>query len=164
MLLCYNRNVMENYVSVVSVDALAHCAVRLSSAMILTIRGTNWKTCAILVFIYDIYFPGSKMIQYMIQYGTTLDFIVTAHDDVTKWKHFPRYCPFVRGIHRSPVNSPHKGRQRGALMFSLMCARINGWVNNGEAGDLRRHRIHCEVIVMGKYIFQRAKLVGPTWT
>ena len=32
------------------------------------------------------------------------------HDDVIKWKHFPRYWPFVRGIHRSPVNSPHKGQ------------------------------------------------------
>ena len=30
------------------------------------------------------------------------------HDDVIKWKHFPRYWPFVRGIHRSPVNSQHK--------------------------------------------------------
>ena len=52
------------------------------------------------------------------------------HDDVIKWKHFPRYWPFVRGIHRSPVNSPHKGQWRGALMFTLICARINGWVNN----------------------------------
>ena len=57
------------------------------------------------------------------------------HDDVIKWKHFPRYWPFVRGIHRSPVNSPHKGQWRGALMFTLICARINGWVNNREAGD-----------------------------
>ena len=48
------------------------------------------------------------------------------HDDVIKWKHFPRYWPFVRGIHRSPVNSPHKGQCRGALMFTLICARING--------------------------------------
>ena len=70
------------------------------------------------------------------------------HDDVIKWKHFPRYWPFVRGIHRSPVNSPHKGQWHGALMFSLICARINGWVNNGEAGDLRRHRAHYEVTVM----------------
>ena len=30
-----------------------------------------------------------------------------SQDDVIKWKHFPRYWPFVRGIHRSPVNSPH---------------------------------------------------------
>ena len=70
------------------------------------------------------------------------------HDDVIKWKHFPRYWPFVRGIHRSPVNSPHKGQWRGALMFSLICTRINGWVNNGDAGDLRRHRVHCDVTVM----------------
>ena len=64
------------------------------------------------------------------------------HDDVIKWKHFPRYWPFVRGIHRSPVNSPHKGQWHGALMFSLICASINCWVNNGDAGDLRRHRAH----------------------
>ena len=70
------------------------------------------------------------------------------HDDVIKWKHFPRYWPFVRGIHRSSVNSPHKGQWRRALMFSLICARINGWVNNGEAGDLRRHRAHYDVIAM----------------
>ena len=42
------------------------------------------------------------------------------HDDVIKWKHLPRYWPFVRGIHRPPVNSPHKGQWRGALMFSLI--------------------------------------------
>ena len=55
---------------------------------------------------------------------------------------------FVRGIHRSPVNSQHKGQWRGALMFSLICAWINGWVNNREAGGLRRNRAHYHVIVM----------------
>ena len=70
------------------------------------------------------------------------------HDDVIKWKHFPRYWPFVRGIHRWPANSPHKGQWRGALMFSLICAGINGWVNNRGAGDLRRHRAHYDVIAM----------------
>ena len=70
------------------------------------------------------------------------------HDDVIKWKHFPRYWPFVRGIHRSPVNSPHKGQWRGALIFSLICVRINGWVNNRDAGDLRRHHSHYDVTVM----------------
>ena len=44
------------------------------------------------------------------------------HDDVITWKHFPRYWPFVRGIHRSPMNSPHKGQWRGTLMFLLICA------------------------------------------
>ena len=70
------------------------------------------------------------------------------HDDVIKWKHFSRYWPFVRGIHRSLVNSPHKGQWRGALMVSLILARINSWVNNGEARNLRRHRAHYNVIVM----------------
>ena len=70
------------------------------------------------------------------------------HDDVIKWKPFPRYCPFVRGIHRSPVNSPHKGQWRGALMFSLIWAWIIGWVNNREAGDLRRYQAHHDVIVI----------------
>ena len=70
------------------------------------------------------------------------------HDDVMKWKHFPRYWPFVRRIHRSPVNSSHKGWWHRALMLSLICTRINSWVNNGEAGDLRRHRAYCNVIVM----------------
>ena len=74
------------------------------------------------------------------------------HDDVIKWKHFPRYWPFVRGIHRSTVNSPHKGQWRGALMFTLICARINGWVNNREAGDLRRYRAHYDVIVMCTFL------------
>ena len=70
------------------------------------------------------------------------------HDDVIKWKYFPRYWPFVRGIHRSPVNSPHKGQWRGALMFYFICVWINGWVNNREAGDLRRYRAHYDVTVM----------------
>ena len=47
-----------------------------------------------------------------------------------------------------PVNSPHKGQWRGALMFTLICARIYDWVNNHEAGDLRRHLDHYDVSVM----------------
>ena len=70
------------------------------------------------------------------------------HDDVIKWKHFPRYWPFVRGIHRSPVNSPHKGQWRGALMIPFICVGINGWINNRDAGDMRRYCAHYDVIVM----------------
>ena len=70
------------------------------------------------------------------------------HDDVIKWKHFPRYWPFVRGIHRSPVNSPHKGQWRGALIFYLICAWINRQVSNHQSGGFRRYRAHCDVIVM----------------
>ena len=87
--------------------------------------------------------------QLLYQLSSHNPFTITMyHDDVIKWKHFPRYWPFVRGIHRSPVNSPHKGQWRGALIFSWICARINGWVNNCEAGDMRRHRAHYNVLVM----------------
>ena len=76
-----------------------------------------------------------------------------AHDDVIKWRHYPRYWPFVRGIHQPPVNSAHKGQWHGALMFSLICAWINYWVNYREAGDLRRHRVHYDVTVMTRKLF-----------
>ena len=70
------------------------------------------------------------------------------NDDVIKWKYFPRYWPFVRGIHRSPMKSPNKGLWRGALMFPLICAWINSWVNNRKAGDLRHLLDHYDVSVM----------------
>ena len=73
----------------------------------------------------------------------------------------------MRGIHRSPVNSSHKGQWRGALMFSLICTRINSWVNNGEGGDLRRYRAHYDVTVMvdspfldGRVMAERFKTLG----
>ena len=73
---------------------------------------------------------------------------VLPHDDVIKWEQFPRYWPFVRGTHRPPVNCPHKGQWRGALMFCLICIWINSRVNNREAGDLRRCLAHYDVTEM----------------
>ena len=96
-----------------------------------------WLNFQISSFTDDVYRSGSLEPETLV-----------SHDDVIKWKHFPRYWPFVQGIHRSPVNSPHKGQWRGTLMFSLICVWINGWVNNREAGDLRRYRGHYDVIVM----------------
>ena len=69
------------------------------------------------------------------------------HHDVIKWKLFSRYWPFVRGIHRW-IPPPPKRQWRGSLIFFLICAWINGWVNNREAGDLRRNRAHYDVIVV----------------
>ena len=41
---------------------------------------------------------------------------------------------------------PHKKASDAELWyFSLIHTRINGWVNNGYAGDLRRHRAHYDV-------------------
>ena len=70
------------------------------------------------------------------------------HDDVIKWNHFQHYWPFVQGIPRSPVKSPHKGQWPWTLMFSLICAWINTCVNNHEAGDLKYHHTHYDVTVM----------------
>ena len=68
----------------------------------------------------------------------------------------------------SPVNSPHKGQWRGALMFSLICTRINGWANNGEAGHLRRYRTNYDVTVMLLYSLYGAQgsqyvLIRENW-
>ena len=87
---------------------------------------------------------------------------IIVHDDVIKWKHFPRNWPFVRGIHLSPVNSPHKGQWRGALMFSLICAlnkRLSkqswGWWFETPSGLLWRH---CNVITAElRRVAQRVK-------
>ena len=64
------------------------------------------------------------------------------HVDVIKRKHLPCYQPLA------PVNFPHKGQWRGALIFHLICAWINGWQKNREAGDLRRHRAHYDVTII----------------
>ena len=52
------------------------------------------------------------------------------------------------GEFTGPGECPLKGQWRGALMFSLICTWINGWVNNREAGDLRRRSAYYDVIVM----------------
>ena len=55
----------------------------------------------------------------------------------------------------SPVTGefPSQSQWRGALMFSLICVWTNGWANNRDAGDLRRHRAHYDVtVVEGKFV------------
>ena len=50
----------------------------------------------------------------------------------------------------SPVSGefPAQRPVTRSLIFFLICVQINGWVNNGEAGDLRRYRAHYDVSVM----------------
>ena len=93
-------------------------------ARIYASQAQRWR-CTCIVYVWD----------------RTNKCLIMRRDDVIKWKHFPRYWPFVRGIHRSPVNSRTK---------PVICAGINGWVNNREAGDWRCHRAHYDVTVMAK--------------
>ena len=68
--------------------------------------------------------------------------------DVINWKRFLWYCPFLWEIHRSAANSPHKVKWHGALMVSLIYARTDDWINNRDAGDLRRHGAYYDVTAM----------------
>ena len=85
-------------------------------------------------------------------------------DFLAWWRHqmetFSELLALCAGKSLVPVNSLHKGQWCGALMFSLICARINDWLNNREAGDLRRYRGHYDVIVMEKLIGNIAVLSG----
>ena len=82
------------------------------------------------------------------------------------WRHqmetFPCYWPFMRGIHRSPVISPHNEQWRGALIFSLISAWINCWVNNREDGNLRRYHTHYNFTVMLTYFILQIRC-KPTY-
>ena len=82
----------------------------ISSTMVWRIRvnKSHWKYIAYIIYKWITVTSNSRA-------------MLVIHDDVIKWRHFPRYWPFVRGIHRSPVKSPLKGQWRGALMFSLIC-------------------------------------------
>ena len=67
------------------------------------------------------------------------------HGDVIKWKHFPRYWPFVRGIHPSPVNFLTKRpvKQSSDVFFGL-CTYVHNW----DPGVLRHHRATYDVTLM----------------
>ena len=112
-------------------------------------RHSNGEVIYLFTSTVEVWEGISNSITYFIMDVITVTVLLKqAHDDVIKWKHFQRYWPFVRRNHRWPVISPHKGQWRGALMFSLICDWINAWVNNREAGEMRRHRAHYDVIVM----------------
>ena len=90
----------------------------------------------------------------VVMVTTVSSLAVPQHDDVIKWKHCPCYWPFVWGEFTGPRWFPHKSQWRGALMFSLICVRINSWENNRGGGDLRRSRAHYDVIVMKSSTWQ----------
>ena len=68
-----------------------------------------------------------------------------------------------------PLDSPHKGQWRGALMFSLICAWTNGWANSRDTGDLGCHHALYDVTVMSNHCSRKCicKLppqnVGHAW-
>ena len=79
--------------------------------------------------------------------------VFPCHDDGIKWKHF-HVTGHLWGEFTGHRWIPAQRPWRGALMFSWICAWINGWVNNGEADDSRRHRAHYDVTVMDSIDWQ----------
>ena len=75
------------------------------------------------------------------------------HDDVIEWKHFPRYWPFVRGIHRSPVPGEFPAQRPVTRSFDVFFdLRSNkrlskqwwGWWFETPSFPLLRH---CNVLI-----------------
>ena len=119
----------------------------------LSFGGSQWVSTE-----WSIYSQREWPIMTMIQFRSSVHngsgvrsiYVSSCRAEFTWWRHqmetFSALLAFLRGIHRwIPFT---KGQWRGALMFSLICAWINGWVNSREAGDLRRHRAHYDVTVM----------------
>ena len=115
-------------------------------------RQYNVYICIVYHHIWCYYslvphYPHPRSIEQINEYINTKLIMSCSDDTMMTWcvwefmmtssngNIFPRHWPFVQGIHQSPVNSPHKGQWRVALMFSLTRVWINGWVNNREAGD-----------------------------
>ena len=106
-----------------------------------------------------------------VRLSVCLSVCLSVHDNVIKWKYFPRDWLFVRGIHRSPVNSPHKGQWCVTWCFLWSVSEKKGWVNNRYAGKLRRHCTHYDVTVMLSaclsvflsHLFNYASIIVSSW-
>ena len=114
----------------------------------------HWHMISVITMDYTHWFPIPLVLLHVLVNGPSnlLNNYIDSSRLTSWWLHqietFSTLLAHCGGIHRSPVNSPHKGQWRGALMFSLLCAWTNGWVNNWNAGDLRRHRARCDVTLM----------------
>ena len=113
--------------------------------------------CEFISFIKTLFYGGAPTSHFMEEHSLT--HLLHLHFLFSWWRHQMETCftslafvrgihRWLRGIHRSPANSPHTDRWRGAFMFFFICAWTNGWVNNQDAGDLRLHRAHYDVTVM----------------
>ena len=84
---------------------------------------------------------GTYICENVCQHLNSYNGISTRHDDVIKWNHFPRYWPYVRGIHQWIPRTKASDAELWCFFWS------NRWVNNGD-DDLRRHRVLYDVMVM----------------
>ena len=89
---------------------------------------------------------------------------VTSPEHLQWWRHkietFSALLAICAGNSPVPVEFPTQRPVTRSFVFTLICARINGWVNNHEAGDLRRHCAHYDIIVMLRSKNKVAKLTS----
>ena len=91
-----------------------------------------------------------NLISWSLKIVSVINYTQKGYVGINTWRRH-QMEPFSALLAYCAGNLPfpgHKGQWRGALMFSLICALINGWVNTREAGDLKRHHAHYDVIVM----------------
>ena len=157
------------YIPKISIQVMMFCVEQTSPAMI-SYSGLQWTP---LLIYFEHYFVSTKrLLKYCALTSinklslkgcwswSSLHIILwRAHNtcenprvQISWWRHqmetFSALLAFCAGDSSVLVNFPHKDQWRGALFFSLICARINDWVNNREVGDLRRHHCHYDVNVM----------------
>ena len=105
---------------------------------------TSWKWCFRVRF-------GVKLVQ--------VYYLDLSWHNIAWWRHrmetFAVTGPLCWEFTGPPPPPPPPPPPRGTLMFSLICAWISGWANNRDAGDLRRHRAHYVVTVMGRKVSSR---------
>ena len=116
-------------------------------------------SCDSFAYVIQGHLNGTRPITQMSMCYPGSDNALDRWPVLTWWRHqmetFSALLALCAGNSPVPVNSPHKGQWRGALMFSLICVRINDWVNNREVGDVRRHRGHYDVSVMNHSCYKR---------
>ena len=114
--------------------------------------------------------PGDKPLSELVMVMLPAHICVTRHQrqwvkrfrNVLKpaefpwWRHqmetFSALLAICAGNSPVPGEFPTQRPVTRALMFSLICVWINDWVNNREAGDLRRYRAHYDVSVMSEWL------------
>ena len=88
-----------------------------------------------------------------------MDVIGFLRDPATCYNSLAKHSGNAWNMMTSSNGNIFRGQWRGTLMFSLIYAPINGWVNNRDAGNLRRHRAHYDVIVMKSPGWQRSMVI-----
>ena len=109
--------------------------------------------------LYNRFLPNPTQTSRVYELVAGEYWICVSHDDVIKWKHFRvtgPLCGEFTGHRWIPLT---KASDAELWWFLWSAPWINGWVNNREAGDLRRHWAYYDVIVMNRYI----SLIMPQW-